>query len=616
MASFALTSPFITEEINSSPLLAAFGHRWNGAYETWSSRNLTYTLNVSDPNPSNEAVGDWTPALTRAIEQAHTDLEAISMITFTEVADQQIGSDGADIDYWAYFSPGDDAAGFSYGVGGSGIYIDMADVYAAGGSTGDGLAYGGVNYLTVIHETMHNLGMAHPHDGGAVLPGVASAWDTGTSALNQNIYSVMSYNSVGQVDAAGGQTTGYPYTFSTVDRSFGVLGTFDIAFIQTLYGANMSHATGDDVYDLPDVNTTGTHYKAIWDAGGTDEFRYSGALDVVIDLRAATLDVADGMLAGGIVSKAQGIYGGFNIANGTVIENATGGAGDDRLMGNAVANRLTGGAGADTLDGRGGHDLVDLTTSFEKVLVDLEIAYGEGGDAEGDVLLNIEGIYGSDFDDTLYGSSEANTAFGNGGNDTIHMGSGDDTIYGGAGNDRLQGGFGADVIDAGAGDDWVQGGRDADLLAGGDGFDWLDYAASLGSVQIDLSTGQAHKGNAAGDQISGFEAVEGSSYSDVLTGDDADNILHGGWGNDTLDGGAGNDTLDGGAGRDTFIFNGGQNIIYGGSGADRVIFRDAASRYEKSQVGVGEWHVTDLYTADVSLLFEIEQLLFDEMMLA
>ena len=171
---------------------------------------------------------------------------------------------------------------------------------------------------------------------------------------------------------------------------------------------------------------------------------------MVINPRAATLGLVDGMLAGGIASKAQFIYGGFNIAKGTVIENATGGAGDDILVGNAAVNRL---AAADMLDGGAGNDLIEFATSFEKGLIDLEIAYGLGGDAEGDVLQRIEGILGSDYDDTLYGSSEANTAYGNGGDDIIHMGSGDDTVYGGQGNDRLQGGFGADVLDAGSGDD-------------------------------------------------------------------------------------------------------------------------------------------------------------------
>ena len=43
---------------------------------------------------------------------------------------------------------------------------------------------------------------------------------------------------------------------------------------------------------------------------------------------------------GGYVSKAAGVYGGFTVARGTVVENATGGDGDDTLWGNAADNVL------------------------------------------------------------------------------------------------------------------------------------------------------------------------------------------------------------------------------------------------------------------------------------
>ena len=56
------------------------------------------------------------------------------------------------------------------------------------------------------------------------------------------------------------------------------------------------------------------------------------------------------------MSWARGIQGGFTIANGVVIENAIGAAGDDLLIGNDVANRLDGGAGNDVLAGGAGND--------------------------------------------------------------------------------------------------------------------------------------------------------------------------------------------------------------------------------------------------------------------
>jgi serralysin len=72
---------------------------------------------------------------------------------------------------------------------------------------------------------------------------------------------------------------------------------------------------------MKDVNAAGTFYSSIWDGGGTDEIRYTGAANATIDLRAATLKYEVG--GGGFVSYAHGIFGGFTIANGVTIENAT-----------------------------------------------------------------------------------------------------------------------------------------------------------------------------------------------------------------------------------------------------------------------------------------------------
>jgi serralysin len=51
-----------------------------------------------------------------------------------------------------------------------------------------------------------------------------------------------------------------------------------------------------------------------------------------------------------------GIAGGFTIAAGTVIENAVGNGGDDKLFGNSANNILQGGAGDDELTGFSGKD--------------------------------------------------------------------------------------------------------------------------------------------------------------------------------------------------------------------------------------------------------------------
>jgi serralysin len=154
----------------------------------------------------------------------------------------------------------------------------------------------------------------------------------------------------------------------------------------------MGYKTGNDVYVLPAANKTGTSWSCIWDAGGQDTLSNEGvSRGCVIDLRAAPLT---GENAGGYVSSANGIIGGFTIANTVVIENAIGGDGDDRLNGNAAGNQLRGNGGDDTISGANGND---------------NVVGGTGGD-------------------------------------TLSGGNGNDRLSGGSGNDTMTGGGGADTF--------------------------------------------------------------------------------------------------------------------------------------------------------------------------
>ena len=167
-----------------------------------------------------------------------------------------------------------------------------------------------MRFQTLVHELGHGLGLAHPHDNGGgstIWPGVTGPFDSyGSNNLNQGIFTVMSYNDGwDQVqDPYGNGLTTYGYVAGPM--------AFDIAAIQYLYGANMSYHTGADTYTLPDVNAPGTYWTCIWDAGGIDQIVYGGTRNVTIDLRAATID--NSPTGGGIPSYADGIYGGFTIA--------------------------------------------------------------------------------------------------------------------------------------------------------------------------------------------------------------------------------------------------------------------------------------------------------------
>ena len=295
----------------------------------------------------------WTSTDRAAIDRALATWEAVANIDFVLAAD----AGSADVWLWKLTNDqaGDGVLGWSEIPGTEGT---VEPLYLAvngqdGSWTSTGLGAGGYGFVTLVHEIGHLLGLAHPHDGGAAqdatnFPGVVNPGDLGQYDLNQGIFTTMSYND--------GWTSRFPAHDS---YRYGWQATpmaLDIAAVQSVYGANMSYRTGADVYELPSRNAAGTSWSCIWDAGGTDRITNAGSdLACVIDLRAAPLT---GPNAGGHVSQARSVIGGFTIANGVVIENATGGTAADRITGNGADNRLAGGRGDDTLSGGGGDDIL------------------------------------------------------------------------------------------------------------------------------------------------------------------------------------------------------------------------------------------------------------------
>ncbi|WP_232923547.1 M10 family metallopeptidase C-terminal domain-containing protein [Pseudomonas synxantha] len=109
--------------------------------------------------------------------------------------------------------------------------------------------------------------------------------------------------------------------------------------VDTIYGFNSNtgrpETTLTSATDKPQFN--------IWDKEGVDTFDFSGfKQDQIIDLRS------------GALSSVGGLRENVRIGTSTVIENAVGGSGNDRIIGNSADNVLIGGAGADNLVGGGG----------------------------------------------------------------------------------------------------------------------------------------------------------------------------------------------------------------------------------------------------------------------
>jgi Ca2+-binding RTX toxin-like protein len=152
------------------------------------------------------------------------------------------------------------------------------------------------------------------------------------------------------------------------------------------------------------------------------------------------------------------------------------------------------------------------------------------GFAAGDEFLNVEVVQGSAFADTFVGNAT---------------------------NNIFIGGAGADSFD------------------GAGGYDSLWYISSTSGVTIDLSTGTASGGDAAGDTFVNIETVIGSNYNDTLTAVSTGSILEGAGGSDIINGGVAADVLYGGLITDTgaagSMITGDQaDTIHGGAGNDRI----------------------------------------------
>ncbi|MGH9021583.1 MAG: peroxidase family protein, partial [Acidimicrobiia bacterium] len=175
------------------------------------------------------------------------------------------------------------------------------------------------------------------------------------------------------------------------------------------------------------------------------------------------------------------------------------------------------------------------------------------------------------------------------GNDTLIAGySDDDTVYGDAGNDRLDGGMGADNIFGGPGDDIITdpGGDDVihgddgnDVIHGGNGLNLILGGAGSDFIVTgeDISTVFAGSGN---DFILGAKTnlqMAGNEGDDWIEIGHQDGSVGDNFDPNGLDTVIGNDVFLGGGGFEDIIAEGGDDIVFGSDGQEKV---DAGSGFD------------------------------------
>lgn len=271
---------------------------------------------------------------------------------------------------------------------------------------------------TLIHEIGHGLGLQHP-GGYNAAPGVSITYAANAEYYQDTRqYSVMSYFNAEFSGAGHIDWNRLSWVYSQTPL------LHDIATIQAMYGADPTTRVGDSVYgfesnlggDVYDFDVNGMPVISIYDAGGNDTLNFSGwNSNSHIDLNPGAFSSGGGS---GVVPldtlKAAGLLppsyteeqytalraryhaedgmlsDNISIAYNTIIENAVGGGGNDRIIGNAVSNQLNGGAGDDVLSGGDGIDYLTGGAGNDIFIAEIDATKvaGKSGPISLDVVLD------------------------------------------------------------------------------------------------------------------------------------------------------------------------------------------------------------------------------------
>ncbi|MFL9881276.1 calcium-binding protein, partial [Herbaspirillum rhizosphaerae] len=237
--------------------------------------------------------------------------------------------------------------------------------------------------------------------------------------------------------------------------------------------------------------------------------------------------------------------GGSLYANGdsfSHIQNLIGGASDDTFIASADANKLDGGVSTAT-----SHNRVSYAASNAAVTVDLNYTNGtgtSGGYAQGDQLLNIQDLTGSNFNDTFVANAANNNFDGGGGSNRVSYAASNVAVIVDLVDGTGSGGYAAgdtyvniqNVTGSGQSDTFIASAAANAFDGGSGGSDTVSYArASDGvGVTVNLATGNGSNGFAANDTYTNIQNIIGSSYNDIFVASNDVNRFDGNGGSDTV----------------------------------------------------------------------------------
>ncbi|TPE47872.1 M10 family metallopeptidase C-terminal domain-containing protein [Amaricoccus solimangrovi] len=599
------------------------GYKWNGIV-TYSNPNSIYDYDNSSPlinygddlNGFNQAGASILNTVYYLLEDDYSSerpaLSSQSVSGFTWLSTDNY------INYRPPYRP--DITTPNDGIATIRIARNLEETSSVSYGPGDGIRNGDIflgseigsprlgdkSYFAILRELGGALGLKAAGESGpyGFLP----------SAVDSIEYTVMaSHSYVGAPDASFAvEARGFARTFMM----------YDIAALQHLYGANYSTNAGNTVYTWN--ATSGTSYiqndgdaerlsmlrnedsaptssykifQTIWDGGGNDTYdlsNYSTNLTLSLDpgdhSKFSTTQLArlGGTASNPILARGN-VFNAllFQDDHRSLIENAIGGTGNDRISGNLAENNLLGGAGLDTLRGMAGDDTLDGGTGndvmdggagddlyFVRNVGDIASEGTDGGGTD-TVISTVSYSLGAGLEVLQLRGDSAVTGTGNElANEIIadFDAPSRNTLVGGGGDDKLVSHHSADVLDGGAGVDSMEGGPGDDVYYVDDAADACEEKLGGGTDTVWASVSYRLAAHLDRLNLTGL-AVEGhgNELVNYITGNASANALYGYAGNDRLTGGAGNDTLDGGDGADRMTGGDGDDTYIVNTSSDNLI---------------------------------------------
>lgn len=358
---------------------------WSSVFST-----ITYSFNTAIPSdyylyPNNELTTGWqslNSTQQNTVDSIMSEVDELLAISFEKV-------DSGGMIQFNLVDLEENIAGISLLPGTK--YDYLGDIFLStdfNTSSDDyGLNIGEYGYRTIVHELGHALGLEHSFEGTIL-----------SESLDDVNHTVMSYtysNSYFPVLSFSSSKIYLDYTQINPD----FYSLYDIAALQSIYGAELSTQNDDSIY-----STSYTNYQiqTIWDAGGEDTLNLSETTGSnIVNLNSGSLNSVDKKTLDDVITiqqniaiennkaqhtewiaenltdlyNAHNLYTGIDnlaIAAGTIIENITTGSGEDVITDNSVDNTIYTNSGNDKIYlGNGGYDYIDAGEGIDTIYLSL-----------------------------------------------------------------------------------------------------------------------------------------------------------------------------------------------------------------------------------------------------